>query len=76
MTTLTPRQHQVVSLIGAGMPYKGVAYALQLSIVTVKYHAKLAAHRLPKPHLSTQARIRDWWQGHHDSTVTASLHQV
>lgn len=60
--TLTPRQQQVVSLIGAGMPYKGIAHELRISLVMVKLHAHRAAERLPKPYLSTKARIVDWWQ--------------
>lgn len=62
MAPLTPRQQQVVSLIGAGMQYKTIAHELRISVVMVKLHAHRAAERLPKPYLTTKARIIDWYQ--------------
>lgn len=44
---LTPRQRQVVALLGEGLDYQQVADELGLAYRTVTDHARNAAQRLP-----------------------------
>lgn len=64
-TPLTDKQADVVRLIGTGLDYKHIAHELQLSIEMVRLHAKAAAKKMPKPYLTTKARIREWCYAAH-----------
>jgi DNA-binding NarL/FixJ family response regulator len=45
--SLTPRQAQVASLVAKGLPTKGVAREMGLSVETVQEYIQNAAKRLP-----------------------------
>jgi DNA-binding NarL/FixJ family response regulator len=64
--TLTPREVEVLRLIGRGLANKEIARELNLSVATVKQHVH---HMLVKLHLTTRAqamrRVRDEpWMAH------------
>jgi DNA-binding NarL/FixJ family response regulator len=62
---LTEKQAAVVRLIGQRLDYKHVAAMMGLSIDTVRDHAQAAARKMPKPYLTTKARIYEYTQQQH-----------
>lgn len=59
---LTPAQEQVVALVAEGLTMPAIAGRLGVSVNTVKFHAKLAAQRIPGT-LTARSRFVLWWQG-------------
>lgn len=60
--TLTPRQKQVVALLGHGLTHQQVALALGIGLRTVRATAENAAQRIPGTR-PARTRILLWYWG-------------